>query len=131
MITITIIIFVLATIASFGVLSYSAWEVRTGVRTHSDTPALTVSLKNAEKYSLYTLKHLVQSFVISVVKYWFLAIVKTRKWIAEKWPRVHKIIRRKPVETNAKHTFVSRSIAESKVKIKRIKERIKKEHEIK
>ena len=130
MISIVITIFALAAIASFGILSYSAWEVRAGVRTHGETPALKLSFNRVEKSVLYIAKHLLQSIVITIVKYWFLAAAKTKKWIARRWPKVHKAMQSK--EPSAKKpTFVSRSVAESKVKIKRMRERIKKEHEIK
>ena len=131
--TFIIIIFFIAIILAFGMLSFRAWEIKTERIENKEidngyTPEL--SYKNIEKIILYLIKHSIQWIVLTSVKIWFLFITKTKIWIQNKLPKINKIFERKPKTTDPrKISFVQRAIIESKIKIKRVKESIKKEHE--
>ena len=79
---------------------------------------------------LYLTKHAVQWTVLVVVKYWFTLTTKTRGWASKNLPKVHKFFTKtEKVQDPQKRTFVERAILESKIKIKKVKERVRKEHE--
>ena len=131
--TITIIIFIISILIAFIMLSYRAWEIRTGqIITESNaTPVPEIAFRNLEKNVLYLAKRFIQSFVLGVVKYWFLATTKVKKEISENWPKVHKMIEKKAVSSAEKtQSFVKRAVAESKYKIKRLKEKIRQDHDM-
>ena len=113
-------------------LFYRAWEIRTSrfvtIEEHENyLPKL--SLKEVEKMALYVIKHVIQSVVVFVVKSWFLFITKTKIWIQNNSPKIHKFFQKKINTDSRKISFVERAIIESKIKIKKVKEKIKKEHE--
>ncbi|MCX6753570.1 MAG: hypothetical protein NTV03_00745 [Candidatus Nomurabacteria bacterium] len=129
---IPIIIFLIAIIAAFGMLFYRAWEIRTSrfvVKEEHENYLPKLSLKEAEKIALYVIKHVIQSVVVFVVKSWFLFITKTKIWIQNNSPKIHKFFQKKTCTDSRKISFVERAIIESKIKIKKVKEKIKKEHE--
>ncbi len=114
-------------------LSYSYGELRAGSREETDsTPAPDASFRKIEKYMLYSLKHILQGVVLFSVKYWLIGVVRTKKFVLEKWPTIHekfmvnKEIVDKPL--SATKVFFRRAVAESKFKIKRIKDKVKAEH---
>ena len=131
---ISIIIFLVAIIAAFGMLLYRAWELRTNRMVIEDettkfTPEL--SFRYIETIMLYIIKHVVQWIVLSVVKLWFLIVTKTKIFIQNKWPKVHNLFKKKesPLADGRKISFVERAVIESKIKIKKVKEKIKQDHE--
>ncbi|MBP6908505.1 MAG: hypothetical protein KBB75_01625 [Candidatus Pacebacteria bacterium] len=134
MITLLIVIFFIAIITAFTMLAFRAWELRTGRitspegQTQSHIPEF--SFRQLEKTMLYITKHVVQWIVLTTVKYWFIGLAKTKKWLLEKWPHIHKHFEK---DTNAspqpiRHSFVKRAVLESKAKIQKIKERVKEDH---
>jgi H+/gluconate symporter-like permease len=129
---ISIIIFLIAIIAAFGMLFYRAWEIRTSriaVKEERENYLPKLSLKEVEKIALHVIKHVIQSIVIFTVKGWFLFITKTKILIQNKSPKIHKFFQKKTNIDSRKISFVERAIIESKIKIKKVKEKIKKEHE--
>ncbi len=129
----TLIILIIALLSIYGVLSYSYEELRTGARDESDsTSAPDVSFRKIEKYMLYFLKHILQWIVLFSVKYWYIITTKTKKFVSEKWPRIHdKLTKKKELvekPVSATKVFLKRAVAESKFKIKRIKDKVKAEH---
>lgn len=133
MFTATLIILIFALISIYGMLSYSYGELSAGSREEKDsTPAPDASFRKIEKYMLYSLKHILQAVVLFTVKYWFITTAKTKKFLMEKWPKIHekfmtkKEVVEKPV--SATKVFLKRAVAESKFKIKRIKDKVKAEH---
>jgi hypothetical protein len=130
----TLIILILAVAGVYGMLSYSAGEIRIGLRTPPTEarPAPSPSFRKIEKYVLYSLKHILQGIVLFSVKYWFIIVAKTKKFVMEKWPKIHdKFVKKedrpdKPI--SATKVFFKRAVAESKFKIKRIKDKVKATH---
>lgn len=131
MIIITITIFIVAIVASLCLLSYSAWEVETGVRKEDTYPVFKISIRKTEKYVLYYTKWILQSIVINIVKVWFILVVKTKKFLKEKWPQLVHKLRPKPLEAGERPSFVRKAVIESKIKIKRVKENIREKHKVK
>ncbi len=129
----TIIIFFIATILAFGMLSFRAWEIKTNrVILEDDKPKFTgeLSFRYFEKIFLYITKRIIQWMVLSFVKIWFTITTKIRIWIKNKLPKINKFFQKKEkVVGSRKVSFVERAVMESKIKIKRVKEKIKKEHE--
>lgn len=131
---ISIIIFLIAIIAAFGMLFYRAWEIRTSrivVKEEHEKYIPKLSFKETEKIFLFLIKHLIQHIVIFSVKSWFLFITKTKIFLQNKWPKIHNLFKKKEKNgtDSRKISFVERAIIESKIKIKKVKEKIKKEHE--
>lgn len=129
---ITIVIFFIAIILAFGMLTFRAWEIRT-LRIVPTTEPVTpeLSFRQMEKTMLYLTKHMVQGTVLVIVKYWFIATTKAKKSIEDKWPRIIRLLEKKSVEAKKpiRPSFVQRAVLESKIKIKRIKEKVKRENE--
>ena len=115
-------------------LFFRAWELRTGRVTLSEemitwNPQL--SFRQTEKTVLYLTKYIVQGIVFTGAKYWFIVTTKAKNEI-KKIPKVHAILQKKQSATptsNSKISFLQRSVIESKMKIRRIREKVKKEHE--
>lgn len=132
MITIVIIIFIGALIGAFGMLTFRNWKLKKGLvvlpedHTH---PFPELSFKRLEKIVLILAKHLVMSLVLSVVKVWFITTTKIKKWLSEKWPKIHSSFKKKePGEVITRPSFVKKALLESKAKIQRIKEKVKNDH---
>ncbi len=125
------IIFALSTASLFGMLWYRAWEIKKAEKPLEIKRILPpeIYFRQIEKIMLYLTKHIVQWIVIGVAKYWFIFSTKSQKWFVTKLPRVHDFFtKKKPTSDKPTKTFVGRAILESKIKIKRVKERVKKEH---
>jgi hypothetical protein len=129
---VTSIIFFIAIVFAFGMLTFRAWELRKG---HAILPSGTTekaqefSFRQLEKYMLYLTKRAIQWIVLVVVKYWFIALTKFKKWVADKWPRVHAFFAPTPKPTNTtRPSYMRRAVVESKIKIRRVKEKVKREH---
>jgi hypothetical protein len=135
--TLTLIfIFTVAISISFLTVSYRAWQMRRlGARSMESNInyAESFSFRNIEKVMLYWANRTVVGVVGFVVKYWFTITTKTKKWIAESLPKVHKIIEKVdkvPNNTLVKpRTFIRKTILESRAKIRRVREKVKMEHE--
>lgn len=131
--TITIIIFFIAIILAFGMLSFRAWEIKTNrIIVEDDRPKFTggLSFRYFEKIFLYVTKRIIQWIVLSFVKIWFTITTKIKIWIKNKLPKINKFFQKKEkIVGSRKVSFVERAVMESKIKIKRVKEKIKKEHE--
>lgn len=131
---IPIIIFFIAITLAFSMLLYRAWEIRTNrilINEENKEHLPKLSFKDTEKIVLFLIKHLIQHIVVFSVKSWFLFITKTKIFLQNKWPKIHNLFKKK--ENNGTDTrkisFVERAIIESKIKIKKVKEKIKQEHE--
>ena len=128
----TIIIFFLAIISAFSMLAFKTWEMRTGranIPENTDNILPDLSFRRVEKSMLYLTKHVVQWIVLWTAKHWFIITTKTKKKISDSWPRINAYLQKKPETLEAqKPSFISRAILESKVKINRIKEKVKREH---
>ena len=125
--SIIIIIFFISIILAFGMLTFRAWEIRTArvsMPNNKDGVLPNISFRHVEKSMLYLTKHIVQWLILSGAKCWFKIKAKTNKWIQKNSPRIHKFFEKKE---STKKTFVGKAILESKIKIRRIKERIEKE----
>ena len=129
-----IVIFFIATTIAFGMLAFRAWEIRTNrvnIPENIESGMPDMSFRHIEKIMLYLTKHVVQGIVLTVAKYWFILVTKAKKWVEDKLPKIHSYFEGKsePSDSLKKTTFVRRAILESQAKIKRIKEKVKKEHE--
>lgn len=88
-----------------------------------------LEFRHVEKNMLYLTKHVVLGVMLAIVKYWFIATTKIKKWIAEYWPKIHAYFMKKPeLSGPVRLSFIHRTIIELKIKIKKIKERVKEEH---
>ncbi len=110
-------------------LSYRAWQIDSS--SPSDFSKIRklppeIYFRQIEKIMLYLAKHAVQWMVLLGAKGWFIVKAKTNKWVQKNSPRIHKFFEKKE---SHKKTFVEKAILESKIKIRRIKERIEKEVE--
>lgn len=131
--TLIIIIFLIAIISLFGMLMYRAWEIKT---LQVEMPVTIgdlfpeIHFRHIEKFMLYLAKHVIQWIVLVVVKYWFIVSTKAKKWIGKKLPKIHNFFSKKKElpDPFQKPSFVQRAVLESKIKIKRIREKVKKEH---
>ena len=130
--TLTIIIFFIAMIGAFGMLIFRAWEIRTGkIIVEEEKPKFTpeLSFRYFEKIFLYVTKHIVQWIVLSCVKIWFIMVTKIKILFKNKLPKISKLFKKKENTDSRKISFIQRAVIESKIKIKKVKEKIKKEHE--
>jgi len=128
-----ITIFIVSTISLFGMLWYRAWEIQTkGVSNFNPQRNIPpeIYFRQIEKIMLYLTKHAVQWIVLFVAKYWFIIAAKANNWVTKNLPKINKFFTKKEKgQDPTKRTFVERAILESKIKIKRVKERVKKEQE--
>ena len=89
-----------------------------------------LSFKYFEKIFLFLAKHVIQSVVLFIVKVWYLIATKTKIWFQNKLPKIHNFFRKETNGTDSrKISFIQRAVIESKIKIKKVKDKIKKEHE--
>jgi beta-xylosidase len=130
--TISIIIFIISLLIVFGILLSSAHQVRRGQRQVDGIWAPDVSFRKIEKYVLYYTKNIVQITVVTVVKYSMIGAIKTKKIVREKWPHVHTKVKKilsKKENVDGKPSFIQKAILESKTKIRRIKDKVKRDHQ--
>lgn len=128
-----IIIFLIAIISLFCMLMYRAWEIKT---LQVEMPVTIgdlfpeIHFRHVEKFMLYLARHVIQWIVLVVFKYWFIFSIKTKKWICKKLPKIYNFVNKKKElpDPFQKPSFVQRAVLESKIKIKRIREKVKKEH---
>lgn len=115
-------------------LAFRAWEIKTArvsIPDNADKTIPNISFRHVEKSMLYLTKHVIQGIVLTCVKYWYILITKTRKWVSDKWPKIHGYFEKRAEVSlePSKPSFFQKAILESKAKIKRIKEKVKNEHE--
>lgn len=113
-------------------LVFRAWEIRTNrIIIEESKPKYTpeLSFRRIEKIVLFLLKHLVQWIVLSSVKAWYTTTTKIKIWLQNKLPKINRFFHKKTPTDSRKISFIQRAVIESKIKIKRAKEKIKKEHE--
>jgi hypothetical protein len=130
MTVIFVIIFFIAIITAFGMLAFRSWELRTGkaiMPEETTIPVLKIPFRQIEKSMLYLTKYIIQTIVLEAVRGWFILTTKTRKYLVEKWPKYFG----KHNGPQGKPSFVARAVKESQVKIKRIREKVKREHGVK
>lgn len=130
---IIIILFFIAIILAFIMLSYQAWEIKT-LRTEKTNNLSKIMpeiyFRHLEKNMLYITKHIIQGIILVTVKYWYISKAKTKKWLKKNWPKISNYFRTKTSNINQrKNSFIKRAVLESKIKIRRVKEKVKREHE--
>ena len=130
---IIIILFLIAIIMAFLMLSFRAWEIKTlQVETTTSPRKLIPEMyfRHLEKTMLHLAKHVIQWVVLIVVKGWFIVTTKIKKWVGMNWPKIDKFFRKSKDNTDPqKFSFVKKAVLESRMKIRRIKEKVKREHE--
>jgi len=132
---IIIILFLIATILAILIISYRAWEIDT-LRIDPSIPKRNllpkIYFRHLEKIMLHLIKHIIQWIILVAVKGWFIFVTKVNKWALKNLPKICNFFKRKKGGANdcpKKLTFVKRAVIESKIKIKRVKEKIRKDHE--
>lgn len=129
----TIVIFFISTLLAFSILYLQIWKLQTGKVEHvseQEARPILADYKRIEKITLYVVKNITFVFILITVKYWYLMTTKLKKWFEEKKPAIVSILKIKQKEPKEfKPTFIRRAIFELKIRIKRIKQAIKKEHE--
>lgn len=128
-----IIFFIIAIIVALGMLIFRAWEIKTmrvELQLNTKQRGLEFSYKDIEKTLLYIIRRIIFVVVLTCVKYWLIISTKIKKEVSENWPKIHKLFQSKPKEISPrKHSFISQTILESKARISKLKEKIRKEHE--
>lgn len=129
--TTSILIFAISLIVVFGILIRSVRQIRAGKRQLNEDFTPDISFRKIEKYVLYYTKNIVQITVVTVVKYSMITALKTKKVVKEKWPTIHTKIKRvfNKREAGEKPSFIQKAILESKTKIRRIKDKVKRDHQ--
>jgi len=130
---IIIILFLIAIILAFGMLMFRAWEIKT---TQIEKPLSTQNIfpeiyfRHVEKFMLYLTKHVIQWIVLMIVKFWFIIYAKTKKWTGKNLPKIYEFFKEKTKDiSQQENSFIQRAILESKIKIKHIREKIRRDHE--
>lgn len=113
-------------------VTFRAWEIKTGrveIPYQAKSILPKIYFRHVEKIMLYLTKHIVQWIVLMAVKYWFIVYTKTKKWAGKKLPKIYDFFKTKPkVLIQPKNSFIQKAILESKIKIRNIKEKVKREH---
>ncbi len=113
-------------------LLFREWEIRTSkieIKEEHKIHTGELSFRRLEKIILYLTKHIIQWIILSSVKAWFIIITKTKFWIKNNLPKVNKLFQKKVCSDSRKISFVEKAIVESRIKIKKAKDKIKKDHE--
>ncbi len=128
--TLIIILFSISIILAFGMIFLKAWKIQTNPNQTEENKINIPELpfRHLEKNMLYFIKHLLQGLVLILVRYWFIVLTKSKKWLNEKWPKITAYFKKNTEKvTSYRHSFVKKAILESRVKIKHIKEKVIKE----
>ncbi|MFA5838934.1 MAG: hypothetical protein WC849_03280 [Candidatus Paceibacterota bacterium] len=65
-----------------------------------------------------------------IVKFWFIIYAKTKKWTGKNLPKIYEFFKEKTKDiSQQENSFIQRAILESKIKIKHIREKIRRDHE--
>ncbi len=126
--TLVIIIFLVSIAFLFGMLFYQAWEIKEEkierpARDKNFLPAL--YFRQIEKIMLYWTKRGIQWMILMTVKYWTILVEENKKIINKKFPQIKTFFKRRRNHGN----FIHRAMIESKFKIKRVREKVKKEYQ--
>ena len=110
---------------------FRAWEIRTKRLSsdHSGTPPHKVSFRHIEKSMLYLSKHIIQGIILVIVKYWFIGTTKLNKWLCKSWPKLYSLFNSDHDCSPTPPSFFQKTLKESKLKIRRIKEKVRRDHE--
>ena len=111
---------------------FRAWEIKkvedvNALPSRNIVPE--VYFRHVERIMLYLAKHIIQSIVLLTVKGYFILSTRTKRWLGLNWPKVYNFFR-KNKEVNPepqKATFFQKAVRESKAKIRKIKENVKKD----
>jgi hypothetical protein len=131
---IIIIIFLIAITSLFGMMMFRAWEIKK-VEVKNPLPIRKmvpeIYFRRVERIMLYLTKHIIEWIVLMVVKYYFILSTKSKMWVEKNWPRFYNFFNKKTNKDTEpeKNSFFRKAILESKVKIQKIKENVRKEHE--
>ena len=117
------------------ILAYSAGQVNAGLRNENrEWKIVFPPIRQLEKYLLYSLKHLIQNLILGIVKYWILGMIKIKKWFIENWPKIKARLKKNKVKIETTYpkspSFIRRAVFESKIKIKRLKQKIKHDNDL-
>jgi len=119
----------------FGILMFRAWEIRkSGIenlnQNVNEMPKF--YFRHIEKIMLYFTKRLIHWIILIVVKYWFVFYTKFKKWILTKLPKIYGAFRKtiNNISNKYKKIIGNRTFSELKIKIRRIKEKVRRENEI-
>ncbi|MFA6392831.1 MAG: hypothetical protein WCW54_01975 [Candidatus Paceibacterota bacterium] len=131
--TLIIIIFFIAIAGAFGMLMFRNWEIQNNkieIKENKEKHIGELSFKYLESIFLHTIKHIIQWIILFVVKLWFIIITKSSIWLKNKLPKLNKFFKKKEVNgtDSRKISFVERAVIESKIKIRKVKEKIKQDH---
>lgn len=113
---------------------FRAWEIKKiGDEKSLPTRKLVpeIYFRHVEKIILYLTKYIVQTVVFVFMKYWFIFLTKTKIWAGKNLPKIYNFFDKKSGVDNSlpqTHSFLRRAVLESKAKIRKIKENVKKEH---
>ena len=132
MLCVIIIIFFVAIISLFGMVMFRAWKLSKQATENSleeKNIIPQIYFRRVEKIVLYLAKRLVQTIVLVSVKYSFTAWLKVKKWASDKLPKAYKFLKKQEEIEFSKNSFLRRAIIESKIKIRNIKEKVRREHE--
>ncbi len=129
--TLVIIIFLVSIAFLFGMLFYQAWEIKQGKierpsKNKNFLPAL--YFRQIEKIMLYWTKRGIQWLILVTVKYWTILVEENKKIINKKFPQIKTFF--KKLKQRRNHgDFIHRAMIESRFKIKRVREKVKKEYQ--
>ena len=88
-----------------------------------------VYFRHIEQIGLYLAKYIIQSIVFIVMKYWFIALTKIKKWIGKSLPKLYHFFYKKTESVEPQNdSFFRKAVLESKIKIRKIKENVRREH---
>jgi len=129
--TLVIIIFLVSIAFLFGMLFYRAWEIK---QSKIEKPPKNrnflpdIYFRQVEKIMLYWVKRGIQWLILMTVKYWTIFIEENKKLINKKFPQIKTFF--KKIKQRRNHgDFIHKAMIESKFKIKRIREKVKKEYQ--
>jgi hypothetical protein len=132
---ITILIFLISTIALFVMISFRVWEIKKVGNDNTPSERKVIPefyFRHVEKTMLYLSKQVIQWIVLITAKGYFIVMTKTKKWAVENWPKIYNFFGKKKDPGDnivvRKSSFLQKAIIESKAKIKNIREKVKKEH---
>ena len=129
--TLAIIIFLVSIISLFGILAYQAEKIR---KSKIEKPPKEknflpiVYFRQVEKIVLYWVKRWIQWLILTIVKYWTILVEESKKIVNKKLPKTKEFFKKLKRKRN-NGAFFRKAKIESKFKIKRLREKIKKEYE--
>ena len=128
---INIIIFIVAIILAFSMLNYRAWKIQTAQSFATENiyiNEIKIPFRRVEKVLKHLTRRGIQIVVVFFAKYWFIVVIKTKKKANEVWPRIHDYLVRKKLANKTGNIFLKRIMAESKMRIRYVREKVKREN---